>query len=141
MEGILSSHVITPLRAELMDYTCGLWWSEPYNLVVPTTEYESRLFAFIHPFQPTVKTKYNVHSTSTDNCLFPVTFCSKVWLLLGLSLTIFVGVMSYFSWIYCHQSSKLVKTLKENETTSSPSFFDRIGYYLMYVICILTNHG
>ena len=37
-----------------MDFTCGIVWSEPYNLVVPKPEFEDRLFAFIRPFQPVV---------------------------------------------------------------------------------------
>ena len=45
---------VDPSRAERMDYTSGLGWSEPYDLVVPKPEFQSRLFAFVRPVQPLV---------------------------------------------------------------------------------------
>ena len=51
VDGFLGVSVITPEKAQVLDYTCGIIWSEPYNLVVPKPEYESRLFAFVRPFQ------------------------------------------------------------------------------------------
>ena len=49
--------VIDPSRAARIDYTCGLGWAEPYNIIVPKPEFQSRLFAFVRPFQPLVNLK------------------------------------------------------------------------------------
>ena len=53
-DALVACYIVDPSRAERMDYTCGLAWAEPFNLVVPVPEYESRIFAFIRPFQPMV---------------------------------------------------------------------------------------
>ena len=40
-----------------MEYT-SMVWTEPFTLIVPKPEEESRLFAFIRPFQPLVTYKF-----------------------------------------------------------------------------------
>lgn len=50
-DAMLASLVIDPNRAARMDYTCGLGWAETYNIIVPKPEFQSRLFAFVRPFQ------------------------------------------------------------------------------------------
>ncbi|KAK4019074.1 hypothetical protein OUZ56_001104 [Daphnia magna] len=59
-----------------MDFTSFFGWSESYTMVVPRPEEESRLFAFIWPFQP------------------------SVWLLIGITVVVMVVVMSLFSGSY-----------------------------------------
>ena len=54
VDGTISSFIASPDRKERMDFTFFLW-TEPCTLLVPTPELESRLFAFIRPFQPMVK--------------------------------------------------------------------------------------
>lgn len=54
MDGTGSAFVVDPERARKMDYTNFLW-TEPYNLVVPKPQPVDRHFAFIQPFQPTVR--------------------------------------------------------------------------------------
>ena len=51
---MVSSLAIDPNRAARIDYTCGLEWAEPYTIVVPKPAFQSRLFAFVRPFQPLV---------------------------------------------------------------------------------------
>ena len=50
-----ASYIVDLKRAARMDYTSGIAWTEPYNLVVPKPEFQSRLFAFVFPFQQPVK--------------------------------------------------------------------------------------
>ncbi len=57
IDGINSAFVITLDRKERMDFTY-MAWSEGFGLVVPSPEEESRLFAFIGPFQPTVSKNF-----------------------------------------------------------------------------------
>ena len=40
-----------------MEFT-SMVWTEPFTLIVPKPEEESRLFAFIRPFQPLVTHKF-----------------------------------------------------------------------------------
>lgn len=58
VDGLLAGLVITPDRKERMDYT-SMIWTEPFTLVVPKPEQESRLLAFIRPFQPLVNYKFS----------------------------------------------------------------------------------
>ena len=50
LDGILGSQIITPRRKETCDFTSMIVWSEAYNLVVSKPGFESRLSAFIRPF-------------------------------------------------------------------------------------------
>lgn len=53
VDSIATVFSVTPERNARFDYT-SLVWSEPYNLVVPRPGIETRLFAFLLPFQPMV---------------------------------------------------------------------------------------
>ena len=53
-DAFVAPFIVDPSRAARMDFTSGLAWTEPYNIVVPKPELRSRLFAFIRPFQPSV---------------------------------------------------------------------------------------
>lgn len=53
-DGILGSLVSNPDRAARVDFTSAHIWTEPYTLVVPKPKQQSRIFAFIRPFQPMV---------------------------------------------------------------------------------------
>ncbi len=50
---MLCSFYLTMDRVERMDFTSHTW-SEGFSLIVPRPAEESRLFAFVGPFQPTV---------------------------------------------------------------------------------------
>ena len=50
---MLSGFIVTPDRKEKMDFAFFIG-TEPYTLIVPKPEMESRLFAFIRPFHPMV---------------------------------------------------------------------------------------
>lgn len=52
-DALIGTLLVTPERKEKADFTF-LAWSEPFVLIVPKPEQESRLFAFIRPFQPLV---------------------------------------------------------------------------------------
>lgn len=54
IDGIACSFSISLDRKERMDFSF-LTWSEAYRLVVPRPGEESRIFAFVRPFQPTVR--------------------------------------------------------------------------------------
>lgn len=54
IDGILCAFYLTPDRIERMSFTFPTW-AEGFNMVVPKPGHESRLFAFIRPFQPTVR--------------------------------------------------------------------------------------
>jgi ionotropic glutamate receptor len=53
-DGIMVGFYITMSRAERFDYTASAW-SEGFNFAMPRPGEESRLFAFVGPFQPRVK--------------------------------------------------------------------------------------
>ena len=53
VDEILTGFVVTPDRKERMDFTFAVW-IEPYTLLAASPNEESRLFAFIFTFQPTV---------------------------------------------------------------------------------------
>lgn len=53
VDGIACSFFLTMDRVERMDFTFHTF-SDGFSLVVPKPEEESRLFAFIGPFQPNV---------------------------------------------------------------------------------------
>ena len=53
-DALVGHLVIDPSRAARIDYTCGLGWAEPYNIIVPKPQFQSRFFAFVRPFQPLV---------------------------------------------------------------------------------------
>jgi glutamate receptor, ionotropic, invertebrate len=48
-------------RVERFDYTASTW-SEPFSFVAPRPGEESRLFAFIRPFQPMVTRIAKMHA-------------------------------------------------------------------------------
>lgn len=52
---------ITPDRKERLDYTYFAW-TEAYTFIVPKPELESRLFAFMQPFQLTVNPSFSINS-------------------------------------------------------------------------------
>lgn len=53
-DAIISSLIPTIDRIQKLDFTTFIQWNEPYSLIVPRPSYESRLLAFIRPFQPLV---------------------------------------------------------------------------------------
>jgi len=69
-------------RVERMDFTSHTW-SEGFSLIVPRPEEESRLFAFIGPFQPTVSYYHFVRFINNYMQLF------NCWLLSGLDADLY----------------------------------------------------
>ena len=54
IDAICGGFIITPDRKERVDFVSHPYWAETQDLVVPVPGEESRLFAFIRPFQPKV---------------------------------------------------------------------------------------
>lgn len=53
-DGVATSLMVTPARQQYCDFTTSLTWFEAYSLISPKPKQESRLFAFIRPFDPMV---------------------------------------------------------------------------------------
>jgi hypothetical protein len=60
IDGITPCFYLTMDRVERFDFTTFIW-SEGFRLIVPRSGEESRLFAFIGPFQPMVS--YQFHNS------------------------------------------------------------------------------
>ena len=118
-----------------MDFTF-FTLSEGFGLIVPRPGEESRLFAFVRPFQPTVPSfstlvtnisllyfyyDKTIFETEKEIQYFGVTFFSgnrgnwlfliflQVWLLILSSLVATVGMMTYFGWVYYYNKYAGVK--------------------------------
>ncbi|XP_046454085.1 ionotropic receptor 93a-like isoform X2 [Daphnia pulex] len=112
VDGVLCSFYLTMDRVERMDFTSHTW-SEGFSLIVPRPAEESRLFAFIGPFQPTV------------------------WMLIFISLFVFVGMMTLFTWFYNRQRWNNLGSA----TAIQKSVFNYFSSHMIYVINIMTNQG
>ncbi|XP_046657326.1 glutamate receptor ionotropic, kainate glr-3-like isoform X4 [Daphnia pulicaria] len=131
VDGIVCSFYLTMDRVKRMDFTSQQTWSEGFCLIVPRPVEESRLFAFIGPFQPTV------------------------WMLIFISLFVLVDMMTLFTWFYNRQrwnnlGSATVETELNNEPNSNrhkrsgsihKSVFNNFSSHMIYVINIMTNQG
>nr|CAH0101184.1 unnamed protein product [Daphnia galeata] len=134
IDGITPCFYLTMDRVERFDFTTFIW-SEGFRLVVPRSGEESRLFAFIGPFQP------------------------MVWMSIFISLLFTVAAMKFFEWFYNHH------LFKKNEVSSiekSPNNQPNngqeedmnplqnrqkakskgsLGSHIIYVINTMTNQG
>lgn len=129
IDGIASSFYVTLSRMQRMDHTTHHGWVDGFRLVVPRSEEQSRLFAFIGPFEPTV------------------------WLLVFITVLVVVAVMTLFAMIYRHRpwNGPAVaenKTDTENgtgtnmrEPVSRNVLFNYLGSHTIYVVNIMTNQG
>jgi len=106
----------TPDRKKVIDFSYPFWIG-PFKLLVPKPGEESRLFAFIRPFQPLV------NNSIISRLLQLYWLKSKVWMFLILVFVGMVAVFSLFSWSYSGQRNS------------------RLGENVIYVIAILSNHG
>lgn len=80
---MLGALIVTPERFNKMDF-CYMSWTEPYTLIVPKVQEESRLFAFIRPFQPMVKITDTIFiSLVNHDCYegmaFPGCYCNRIY--------------------------------------------------------------
>ncbi|XP_057369972.1 glutamate receptor 1-like [Daphnia carinata] len=119
VDGFAVVFIATPERKKIMDFTSFFGWSDSYVMVVPRPEEESRLFAFIWPFEP------------------------AVWLLIVITMVIMVVVMSLFSgsyvWLFVNDFLNPIAQNRREERTAA--FWQWPGIYSMYVINIMTNQG
>ncbi|KAI9566014.1 hypothetical protein GHT06_009813 [Daphnia sinensis] len=119
VDGFAVVFIATPERKKIMDLTPFFAWSEPYTMVVPRPEEESRLFAFIWPFHP------------------------SVWLLIGITMVVMVVVMSLFSgsydWLFVNDFLNPVDQNTREERMTD--FWQLPSIYLVYLINIMTNQG
>lgn len=121
-----------------MDFTF-LTWSEVFRLVVPVPEVESRLFAFVRPFHPTVNKGYT--KVKPNSVKMSILLIQQVWLLILITSIVLIGMMSYFAWIYKHH----YKTSEDDDDDKKTPVLKGTPFYLsantMYIINILTNQG
>ena len=54
VDALVNGLAVSPERKKIMDFSYFIW-TEPYSMVVPQPGEEPRLFAFVRPFQTTVK--------------------------------------------------------------------------------------
>ncbi|XP_032796243.2 glutamate [NMDA] receptor subunit 1 [Daphnia magna] len=128
IDGITGSFYLTMDRAERMDYTFHTW-SDGFRLVVPRPGEESRLFAFIGPFEP------------------------MVWMLIFISIIVVVAMMTLFAMVYRHypwntcqvSDNKIMPEIDQgNGTRYSDSrnfLYNYVGSHMIYVVNIMTNQG
>lgn len=73
-----------------------------------------------------------------------------MWLSLAITIVIFIGTMVWFSSIYTKREDELLRlekkdgkreNISKNERNNQKYFVDNVGYYGVYVVNILTNHG
>ncbi|XP_046453943.1 ionotropic receptor 93a-like [Daphnia pulex] len=127
INGIVPSFFLSMDRVERFDFTSFIW-AEGFRLVLPRPGEESRLFAFIRPFQP------------------------WVWLSIFVSVLVIVGAMKIFDWIYFrHDLNNFIDTsadtkhnpqdgdVKENSVPKRN--FISTSNHVIYVINTLTNQG
>ncbi|XP_046454702.1 glutamate receptor ionotropic, kainate glr-3-like isoform X2 [Daphnia pulex] len=122
VDGIVGAFYLTMDRVERMDYSF-FTWTDGFSLVVPNPGEESRLFAFVRPFQP------------------------WVWMSILLSLPLVVGTMTFFTWFYNRGRPKnsievlSVDTNSQSNGVSPGSNFTFFGSHMIYVINTMTNQG
>ncbi|KAI9553418.1 hypothetical protein GHT06_021322 [Daphnia sinensis] len=129
VDGIATNFYLTVSRMERMDYTTHHGWVDEFRLVVPRSGEESRLFAFIGPFKPTV------------------------WLLVFISVLVVIAVMTLFTMIYRHHPWNAFEVAKKSTDTETGTgtntgepvprngLFDYLGSHTIYVVNIMTNQG
>ncbi|XP_045035563.1 glutamate [NMDA] receptor subunit 1 isoform X3 [Daphnia magna] len=129
IDGIAQNFYLTMNRVQRLDYTTHPGWVDGFRLVVPRLGEESRLFAFIGPFEP------------------------LVWLLIFISVLVIVALMTSFTIFYKHypwNASQVEKNKKNTEIDTSTVtkrpvsrniLLHYLGSHLIYVINIMTNQG
>jgi hypothetical protein len=129
-------------RVERMDYSF-FTWTDGFSLVVPNPGEESRLFAFVRPFQPWV----NYHLISHFPGYLITISLFQVWISILLSLPLVVSTMTFFTWFYNRGRPKnsievlSVDTNSQSNGVSSGSNFTFFGSHMIYVINTMTNQG
>nr|CAH0108320.1 unnamed protein product [Daphnia galeata] len=126
VDGIACSFFLTMDRVERMDFTFHTF-SDGFSLVVPKPEEESRLFAFIGPFQP------------------------NVWMLIFICVLVVIGMMTFFTGFYNSRYTNPSPDGVNEDSESNPqhqyggaskrSIFSFFGSHVIYVINTLTNQG
>ncbi|XP_057378577.1 probable glutamate receptor [Daphnia carinata] len=129
IDGIATNFYLTLNRMQRMDYTTHYGWADGFRLVVPRLGEESRLFAFIGPFEPTV------------------------WLLVFITVFVVVIVMTLFAMIYRLQPWKASEVAENSTGTEIGTghnmrepvkrnvLFNYLGEHTIYVVNIMTNQG
>lgn len=135
-----------------MDYTFHTW-SDGFRLVVPRPGEESRLFAFIGPFEPMVA-NCSFHLILLNYICIMLYFSSlQVWMLIFISIIVVVAMMTLFAMVYRHypwntcqvSDNKIMPEIDQgNGTRYSDSrnfLFNYVGSHMIYVVNIMTNQG
>ncbi|XP_045025959.1 glutamate receptor ionotropic, delta-1-like [Daphnia magna] len=104
--------VATPERKQKVDLTYFIW-TEPYSMVVPQPEEQSRIFAFIYPYQP------------------------MVWLLIFITMIAVVLLMSSLSVIHLNVTDNGTPAIPRHRKTA----FDYAIDYTMHMLSLITNQG
>nr|CAH0101189.1 unnamed protein product [Daphnia galeata] len=118
-DGIINAFYLTMDRAERFDYTASAW-SEGFSFAMPRPGEESRLFAFVGPFQP------------------------RVWISIFISLIFVVGTMTFLTWFY-NRRWNIVDSESNNQSSLVPlipkSNYTLLGSHMIYLINTITNQG
>ena len=109
-DAFVAPFIVDPSRAARMDFTSGLAWTEPYNIVVPKPELRSRLFAFIRPFQPSVNDRM---CTIVNSYQFQMNWIG--WIRFGWAFCWRLSSWSS-SWRSSRGFTKNIRKLKINQT-------------------------
>ncbi|EFX85981.1 hypothetical protein DAPPUDRAFT_98390 [Daphnia pulex] len=122
VDGLLVAFYLTMDRVERFDYTSSSW-SEGFSFVAPRPGEESRLFAFIGPFQP------------------------MVWMSVFISVFFVIATMTVFTWLYSRRRRPVNtvdttgNTELKNVLSVQRSILPFIGSHMIYVINTMTNQG
>ncbi|XP_046461499.1 uncharacterized protein LOC124207902 [Daphnia pulex] len=122
IDGIPCAFFLTQDRINRMDYTSYFVWVDGLSLIVPKPGEQSRLFAFIGPFQP------------------------SVWFWILVTIIFVVGVMTFFTWFYFNPlltNAKNVYIMNREERDSSkpsqPTVYSSLSSNMIYIVNIMTN--
>jgi hypothetical protein len=103
---------------------------EPYRLVVPWPDEESRLLAPIRPFQPLVN---DIYHNFSSKLFFKIINISQVWLSLGLTLVVMAPLLSALNSFYIRYINRRVrKNIVE---------FSSVMHNTTFLLSHLTNQG
>lgn len=128
MDGIVGAFYLTMDRAERMDYS-SFTWVDGFSLVIPNPGEESRLFAFVRPFQPWV----NCHLSSNFPYLI-TTSLFQVWMSIFLSLSLVVSTMTFYTWFYNRgRPNKISIEVTSVKTNSQSKMFHQEATLLFFL--------
>ena len=125
--------VASPLAYSQVDISVPVMM-EPFRLIVPWPEEESRLLAPIRPFQPIVRAKSaNYLNSFRFLGLKLFSFISlEVWMCLGGTLFVLAPTLAFLAAFY----SKYINKRNIQEVN-----FESVSRTTLFLLCHLTNQG